>query len=198
MLGFLAPTVFMQHFPHKRSKLFRAPSAARPLPRLVPLAFTGRQQRQTEIMVLNEDVIPTPPTTDDDATPPPVASVTPAPATVQPVSPPAPTPVGTLETVGTLPLAGGPGSDADVFAVKVRSALCVGVASCALTRNVCSHATRFDSWSTPAIRRRTKEQLKEWRTKRRCRPCVYSFPRRELHCLFIGCWGAWWEEEEVC
>ncbi len=62
----------------------------------------------------NEDVIPTPPTTDDVGTPSPVA-----PATAEPVSPPAPTLSGTLETVGVSPLAYGPGEATDRFAVKV-------------------------------------------------------------------------------
>jgi len=87
------------------------------------LACLHRPQRgQTEIMVLDGDVVP-PATTDDDITPPPVASVTPAPATVQPVSPPTPTPGGALETVGLLPLALGRGPAVDRFAVKVRSAM---------------------------------------------------------------------------
>ncbi len=72
-------------------------------------------------MVLDGDVVTAPPTTDDDVTPPPVASVTPAPTTVQPVSPPAPTPGGNLETVGLLPRAWGNEEEAVTLAVKVRS-----------------------------------------------------------------------------
>ncbi len=108
--------------------------------------------------MLNGDVVPPPPTTDDDVTPPPVASVTPAPATAHPVSPPTPTPGGTLETVGLLPLALGREPVADRFAVKVRSAGCVGVASSTLTKE-CVFACNAFRLVVDTRRRRTKERF---------------------------------------
>ena len=57
---------------------------------------------------------------DEVSTPPPAAIVTPAPATVQPVSPPSLTPGGTLQPVGLTPLAhGGFEPSVERFALKV-------------------------------------------------------------------------------
>ena len=95
-------------------------------------------------MVLSDsDEVSTPsPVTDDDATPPPVATVTPAPATVQPVSPPSPGPGGNLQPVGLLPLALGGQDLLDRFAIKVRwrvSAASVSLSSGRTSTLVCFH-----------------------------------------------------------
>ena len=56
---------------------------------------------------------------DGVSTPAPVATATPEPATVQPVSPPSPGPGGVLQPVGLLPLAQGDGLATERFNVKV-------------------------------------------------------------------------------